>query len=100
MHKSGYSDIAVGQIGKTRFLAAIESWHGNEVAVYTQRGAQWERELIDTSLVDGHTIQVADLNGDGVDEIVAGFPGPPRSGYIYRYDPATKRWTRSDLDNG
>ena len=33
--KSGSSDIAVGHIAKSRFLAAIEPWHGNQVAVYT-----------------------------------------------------------------
>jgi hypothetical protein len=98
--KSGSSDVAVGQIGKTRFLAAIEPWHGNQVAVYNRRGDQWEREVIDTSLVDGHTIQVADLNGDGVDEIIAGFRGQPRSVYLYSYDTAAKHWTRSDLDKG
>ncbi|MCX6632125.1 MAG: VCBS repeat-containing protein [Candidatus Solibacter sp.] len=98
--KSGSSDIAVGQMGKTRFLAAIEPWHGNQVAVYTQHGAQWEREVIDASLVDGHTIQVADLNGDGIFEIIAGFRGQPRSVYLYSYDAAAKRWTRSDLDKG
>jgi hypothetical protein len=98
--KSGSSDIAVGHIAKTRFLAAIEPWHGNEVVVYTPRGTQWDREVIDTTLVDGHTIQVADLNGDGVDEIVAGFRGQPHSVYLYTYDAATKHWTRSDLDKG
>jgi hypothetical protein len=103
--KSGSSDIAVGHLGaghlaKTRFLAAIEPWHGNQVAVYTQRGAQWEREVIDSSLNDGHTIQAADLNGDGVDEIIAGFRGQPRSVYLYSFDAAAKRWTRGDLDNG
>jgi FG-GAP-like repeat len=103
--KSGSSDIAVGHMGganmqKTRFLAAIEPWHGNQVAVYTQRGAQWEREVIDTSLNDGHTIQVADLNGDGLDEIIAGFRGQPRSVYLYSYDAAAKHWTRNDLDKG
>jgi hypothetical protein len=98
--KSGSSDIAVGHLAKTRFLAAIEPWHGNQVAVYTRRGAQWEREVIDTSLNDGHTIQVADLNGDGVDEIVAGFRGQPRSVYLYSYDAAARHWTRGDLDKG
>jgi len=98
--KSGSSDIAVGHLGKTRFLAAIEPWHGNQVVVYTERGAQWEREVIDTTLVDGHTIQAADLNGDGTDEIIAGFRGQPRSVYLYSYDAGAKHWTRSDLDKG
>ena len=100
--KSGSSDIAVGHLGvaKTRFLAAIEPWHGNQVAVYTRHGALWQREVIDASLNDGHTIQAADLNGDGVDEIVAGFRGPPRSVYLYSYDAAANHWTRRDLDKG
>jgi len=32
--KSGTSDIAVGRLGKERFLATIEPWHGNQVAIY------------------------------------------------------------------
>jgi hypothetical protein len=108
--KSGSSDIAVGRLGvgpmagghlpMTRFLAAIEPWHGNQVAVYTRHGTQWERAVIDTSLNDGHTILAVDLNGDGVDEIVAGFRGPPRSVFLYSYDAAARHWTRRDLDNG
>jgi FG-GAP-like repeat len=93
--KSGSSDIAIGHLGKTRFLAAIEPWHGNQVAVYTERSGKWEREVIDTTLNDGHTIQVADLNGDGNAEIVAGFRGAPRSVYLYTYD---KQWNRTTLD--
>ncbi|HEY1494170.1 MAG TPA: VCBS repeat-containing protein [Candidatus Solibacter sp.] len=98
--KSGSSDIAIGHLGKARFLAAIEPWHGNQVAVYSERGGKWEREVIDTTLSDGHTIQAADLNGDGNAEIVAGFRGAPHSVYVYTYDGAAKRWNRSDLDSG
>jgi len=103
--KSGSSDIAVGHLdaghlAKSRFLAAIEPWHGNQVAVYTERGARLEREVIDSSLNDGHTIQVGDFNGDGVDEIVAGFRGGPRSVYLYSYDAAAQRWTRGVLYGG
>ncbi|MEO8370436.1 MAG: VCBS repeat-containing protein [Candidatus Solibacter sp.] len=98
--KSGSSDIAVGHIAKQRFLAAIEPWHGTQVAVYTARGTQWDREIIDATLNDGHTILASDLNGDGIDEIVAGFRGQPRSVYIYSYDSAAKRWERSDLGKG
>ena len=108
--KSGSSDIAVGRLGlgpmagghlpMTRFLAAIEPWHGNQVAVYTRHGTQWERAVVDTSLNDGHTIQAADLNGDGVDEIVAGFRGPPHSVFLYSYDATARHWTRRHLDNG
>ena len=92
--KSGSSDVTIGHLGKTQFMAAIEPWHGNQVVVYGEHG----REVIDDSLLDGHTIQTGDFDGDGNDEIVAGFRGQPRSVYVYRYDG--KRWVRSDLDKG
>jgi FG-GAP-like repeat/FG-GAP repeat len=98
--KSGSSDVAVGHLGATRFLAAIEPWHGNQTAVYTVKDSVWAREVIDDSLLDGHTIQTADFNGDGNDEIIAGFRGQPHSVYLYIYDETAKRWTRSYLDKG
>src|SRR5262249_54826390 len=73
--KSGSSDIGVGRLAKARFLAAIEPWHGNQVVVYREAQGHWERSVIDDSLVDGHTILTADLNHDGLDEIVAGYRG-------------------------
>ena len=42
--KSGSSDIAVGMLGKERYLAAIEPWHGNKVAIYRQRDATMAAE--------------------------------------------------------
>jgi hypothetical protein len=96
--KSGASDIAVGHSGKQRFIASIEPWHGNEVAVYAERARQWVRSVIDTTLADGHTIAAADFNRDGNDEIVAGFRGAPHS--VYLYSGSGTSWTRSVLDDG
>jgi hypothetical protein len=96
--KSGSSDVAVGQLGQERFLAAIEPWHGNQVAVYRASGDIWRREVIDDSLVDGHTIVTAALAGNGVDEIIAGFRGKLQRVYIYSFDG--KRWNRQTLDDG
>jgi hypothetical protein len=99
--KSGSSDVAVGKLGKERFLAAIEPWHGNQVAVYRRSGAAWQRVVIDSSLVDGHTIQAADLNGDGRDEVIAGYRGEGHSVYIYyAEDAASTRWSKRVLDQG
>jgi hypothetical protein len=98
--KGGSSDTAVGRTGKDRFIAAIEPWHGNQVAVYRQKGKAWEREVIDTTLVDGHTIVVGDFDGSGSDQIVAGFRGKPLQVYVYRYDEGAKKWTRGILDDG
>jgi hypothetical protein len=99
--KSGSSDIALGHLAKSRFLAAIEPWHGNEVVVYREGKSAWERQVIDTSLVDGHTILTADFDGDGLDEIVAGYRGQGRSVYLYRAESAAgDRWSRQTLDEG
>lgn len=99
--KSGASDLTVGRAGPKRFLAAIEPWHGNQVSVYHEKKGIWQRRVIDTTLVDGHTILTADLNGDGVDEIVAGFRGEGRSVNIYyASDKKGERWTKSVLDQG
>lgn len=98
--KSGSSDLAVGRLGKERFLAAIEPWHGNEVAIYRKRGAEWERQVIDTSLTDGHALVAADFDGDGNDEVVAGYRGGNHNLYLYRFDAATNAWVRQTLDEG
>ncbi len=99
--KSGTSDIAVGHLDSRdneRFLAAIEPWHGNEVVVYRRSGNSWRREVIDNTLSDTHTIETVDLDGDGNDEIVAGFRGKPYGVYIYRFDG--EKWNRETLDRG
>lgn len=98
--KSGASDIAVGRTGKERFIAAIEPWHGNVVAIYRQRGGKWERQVIDSSLADGHTIQTADFDGDGNDEVIAGYRGGDHNLYLYRYDKAAAEWHRETVDQG
>ena len=88
----------LARCGNERFVAAIEPWHGNEVAVYRATGASWHRQVIDNTLLDAHTIQTADLDGDGCDEIVAGFRGKPYGVYIYARDGA--KWNRQILDQG
>jgi len=98
--KSGSSDVAAGRIAGERFLAANEPWHGNQVAVYRQRGGAWQREVLDDTLVDGHTIQTIDLDGSGDHAIIAGYRGGIHNLYIYRYDRALAKWSRLTLDQG
>ncbi|HEY1213649.1 MAG TPA: VCBS repeat-containing protein [Bryobacteraceae bacterium] len=95
---SGTSVITVGHLGHERFLAAIEPWHGNEVVVYRSAGSSWTREVVDDTLLDAHTIETVDLNGDGQDEIVAGFRGKPYGVYIYRWNGT--KWERQILEQG
>lgn len=96
--KSGASDVAVGQIGKERYLATIEPWHGNIVAVYNQRAKEWVRQPIDTTLVDGHVLLTADLDNNKRDVIIASYRGKGASVNLYRFDG--KQWNKSLLDEG
>ena len=55
--------------------------------------------MIDNSLVDGHTIVAADFDGDGRDEVVAGFRKGATSVFLYRANDAG-RWTKQVVDAG
>jgi hypothetical protein len=99
--KSGSSDVALGRLSGGRYIAAIEPWHGNQVAVYGQHDSSWQRRIIDDSLVDGHTIWTADLNGDGNDEIIAGFRGGSHGVFVYyANDGGGNGWSKHALDAG
>lgn len=100
--KSGASDIAVGKLGKRRFLCTIEPWHGNQIVVYRHQGGAWRRQVLDASLVEAHTIQTADFDGDGRDEILAGDRGKGGNAvYVFVADDrAGAKWTRHPLDVG
>ena len=86
--KSGSSDVAVGK----RFTAAIEAWHGTQMVVYTGK----RRDVIDATLKEGHTIALADFDGDGRDEILAGDRGVGGGVFVWR--ARGKRWERQALD--
>ncbi|HEY3442792.1 MAG TPA: FG-GAP-like repeat-containing protein [Paludibaculum sp.] len=97
----GSSEIKIGHLGKRRFIAAIEPWHGNQVVVYTEQQRTWKRLVIEDAMINGHALAVADLDGDGRDEIVAGFRGKGFQLYISTADDkAGSRWTRHVLDAG
>jgi hypothetical protein len=110
---SGAGEVKVGTLGDGRpFAATIEPMHGNIMAIYTAppdlpEGQLATRVQLDDTFKQGHAIGVADLNGDGRDEVVAGFREPgsgPIKGpgvYIYESDDATgAKWTKQILDDG
>jgi hypothetical protein len=103
--KNGSSDVVVLRTRSGRQLSAIEPWHGNQVVVYRGKGEKWdERTVIDDTLIDGHTLVAGDLDGDGVDEIVAGYRGSGGGVNVYRLgaNPSTSlgagnQWTKHAL---
>jgi hypothetical protein len=99
--RSGAGEVAVGRLRKARFLAAIEPWHGHLVTVYLFESGGWKRVVIDDSLAEGHALETADFDGDGRDEIVAGFRARGGGLYLYRAaDERGERWLRQALDAG
>jgi len=99
--KCGASDVAAGRLGSRRFLCAIEPWHGHQIAVYHEEKGVWERRVIEDSFVDGHTIQAADLNGDGRDEIIGGYRGAGGGLFVYTAeDDRGTRWSRQTIEKG
>lgn len=78
---SGSSEIKCGHLaGNFNAMATVEPWHGNQLVVYTpdkpgrvEEGIQWKREVIDESLSQGHALGWADFDGDGRDELAAGY---------------------------
>src|SRR6266699_1819663 len=98
----GTSDVAVGKINGKRFMAAVEPWHGSEIVVYTDRGGKWQRKVIFDGLTEGHEVAVADLNGDGEDDIVAGDRSGRSPAVHVMYAPADPNgeWQHQVLDQG
>lgn len=99
--RCGTSEIKPGRLGARRFLATIEPFHGNIVAVYLERPSGWERLVIEAGMTNGHALAVADLDGDGQDEIVASHRGKDVRVSAYRASDATgTSWTRTVLNQG
>ena len=99
--KRGSSEIGVGQVAGRRFMATVEAWHGDQVVVYSEAspGDLWPRHVIDPNFHEGHALACADLDGDGNDEIIAGFRGPGTSLYVYyAADNSGLHWERQLLD--
>jgi hypothetical protein len=108
MPKGGSSDVAVGRTSRASsggndsyFVAAIEPWHGNQVVIYRPAASgSLTRRVIDTAVVDGHTLVTADLDGDGADEVIVGQRGGSRSVWIYTASANGTDWARTTLDEG
>lgn len=101
----GSSEVAPGHLGPDRpILAAIEPWHGHQVVVYTpsEPYRPWQRHVLDDTLSEGHALVVADFDGDGADELVAGWRGDGGGLALYDLMDLSGRLhaVKVDLDRG
>lgn len=98
--EAGSSDVAIGYHGTSVFMAAIDPWHGNEVAIYRQNGTTWTRQMIDDQITDGHALATADFAGNGRWGVVAGERQGKRSVYLY-WPPSALggAWQKQVLDD-
>jgi hypothetical protein len=100
--KKGSSEVHVGRLKDgRRFLATVEPWHGTEVAVYLSESSKplkfGPRTVIDSTLKEGHALWVADVDGDGDDEVFAGFRGKGTSVLVFDFNGKT--WDRTVVDS-
>lgn len=94
-------EVKPGKVGGVAHFAAIEPWHGTRVVVYRDPGAAgalWPREVLDETLTEGHAIGWGDFDGDGNDEIVAGWRRKPFGVAIYKRGES--RWEKMMIDDG
>jgi hypothetical protein len=112
--KRGASEVKQGTLKSgRRVIATIEPWHGDQVVVYTEpaeAGKLWDRHVIDDELRWGHAVALADLDGDGGDELIIGVrddPGPKdkitgrRGVRVYKaLDEKGAKWSRHVVENG
>ena len=91
-----------------RLLATIEPMHGNMAVAYVPQGNGPNlRVVLDDTLGRGHALWIADLNGDGNDEIIVGHSQPatgeikgPGVYYYQAEDDTGTKWTKHVVDDG
>jgi hypothetical protein len=102
----GSGNVAIGRIGPDAhaYIAAVEPFHGNTLALYTRESGgdegvigDWRRTVLETfgepneaGEGPGHHVVCADFDGDGDDEFLVALRGPmPYQGvFLYKAEDA------------
>ena len=101
MGEGAPGEVKLGRVGGRRMLATVEPWHGAGIAIYAEKPGVWTKTTIETALTDGHALGWADFDGDGSDELAAGWRGAPKPGvaiYVVDRDGALK--SKMIVDDG
>lgn len=89
---AGAGEVRQVNFGGTQLTATIEPMHGNQLVLYTAG----RRQVLDSTLKEGHALAVADLLGTGRPQIVAGWRQPDKDGKwgirMYVPDAALQHW--------
>ena len=97
----GAGEVRLSAPGAGKFVTTIEPMHGNKLVVYTNEGNN--RQVLDSNLNEGHALVVADLLGQGNDQVVSGWRKPDKDGKVgvklYRKNPASATgWEQQWVD--
>ncbi|MBM3765113.1 MAG: VCBS repeat-containing protein [Acidobacteria bacterium] len=113
-------EIKLGMInGLQRAIATVEPWHGNGLVIYEEpapkmdpqgappkrgpqpwNGKMWPRQFIEERLAQAHALGWGDFDGDGADDLAAGWRDRNFGVAIYQRDRQGK-WARTQLvDDG
>lgn len=94
-------EVKLGRVGGRRMLASVEPWHGAGIAIFAEKPGVWSKTTIETALTDGHALGWADFDGDGSDELAAGWRGAPKPGVaIYAVDRDGALKSKTLVDDG
>jgi len=106
-NQRGAGEIKLGHLkGGVTFIATVEPMHGTALVVYRrpkQFGKLWSRQVIDSGFRRGHALWIADVDGDGSDEIVFGHSNTPKVPGVNVYnatDGKGTKWDKHVVDAG
>ncbi|HVK59156.1 MAG TPA: FG-GAP and VCBS repeat-containing protein, partial [Candidatus Kapabacteria bacterium] len=98
---AGAGEVRVGHKNSKRFVASIEPMHGTNVVVYTSaQGDKWNRQVLDSTLADGHAVATGDLLQKREDQIVVGWRGKNKDGKvgIKMFQSQGDQWEQTVID--
>jgi hypothetical protein len=94
-------EVKLGRVSGRRLLATVEPWHGKSIVIYGEQPGLWSRTVIESELTGGHALGWADFDGDGSDELAAGWRDAPKPGVaIYAVDREGALKSKTLIDDG
>jgi hypothetical protein len=93
-------EIKLGHVGGRRMLATVEPWHGKSIVVYGEQPGMWARNVIESEIAGGHALGWADFDGDGSDELAAGWRDGKPGVAVYTVNRDGSLRAKTMIDDG